>query len=926
MKKRFCVVIFFWLSILVATLFSQDNSLHLPLADDIVLNNSSLGREFWIAIPQNEVLNGNLRAHGVEIVITSPYTTTVTMEIPNLGLKKTKKVEAYKLTSFSSEDNDVTYAQEVTESETVTQKGIHLVADKPFAAWVINSKRYSAEGYQAVPVANWGKEYRHCSYYDFYESRKARGGGFIIIASESGTRITVNLKGVGAGQTVNGKRIGQTITATLNAGNTFMVRGDGSTRGQFDISGTEIIASKPVGVISFHMRTMIPSICPEDRDNLNEMLSPVKMWGKSFNTVQLDRHPQGSRNGKGDLFRIVNKEQKTTVDCEFYDIASYQKVGNRTLPMNQASMFGELDPIMDINNSNQKKSVYGMATWTSDKPIQLIQNAFSNRWDGDKKWSPMSIIVPPLKQYIRSAVFCTPLNTGFQEHQLTLIAHGNPQDPDNSPIRSIKLDGEYLWKKVPQILQNRIPGTEYYWIRTNVTTGAHYIQSETKLYAYLVGFDAYNAYGYPIAQGFNIIEDADTSSPKVEKVESCGNYILTAKEINNGLPGDNPRQVDAGLSKIILIEDYSYNYEMTIDKPENFKPQNRITIKEFYLKLSDNTKAAKAVYAVMDRAGNITIDSVSYDPPNIEFTPEQSIDFGKVRLTASKNDTVCIKNLSLIDYKIFNLVNFNDKFVINNPPELPYTLQLGDSLILDITYTPGYQSPEKVDQDSLIIDSDCVDFVIQLSGRVIYPTISVEKTFDFGKVEKGEKLCMEDVNGEGLKITNTGSDDLTVYAIEDLELPFFLTSPTEPLLPAVIKPNESISLKSICFIPQDSGRFSSTATVKTDAVEGDSIISFSGLGYIKEDPSSVREETNKLSIEVSPNPVSGILTIKWNTFISSTEHIDILNSAGILVDRIVVKNAGRELEYSTDNLPTGIYLLRFITEYGIDTKKIIVLH
>ncbi len=925
MKKIYLVSSLLFLLLLFYTnTLAENNDFNLPLADDLVLNNTSLGTDFWLAIPQNEVLNGNLEARGVEIVVTAPYNTAVTMEIPNLGLSRTKQVEAFKLTSFSSEDNDVTYAMEVTESETVTLKGIHLFADKPFAAWVINSKKFSAEGFQGVPTNYWGTKYYHCAYYDFHESNRSRGGGFIIIASEPSTKVTINLKGVGAGQTVFGKTIGETITVNLNAGNTYMVRGNGETSGIFDLSGTEIIASKPIGVISFHLRTMIPSICPEDRDNLNEMLTPTSMWGEKFYSVQLDRHPVGSRKGKGDLFRLINEEANTTVNCEFYDIGSYLKIGNRTLPMNKTAMFGELDPIMDINNSNEKTSIQGMANWTSDKPVQLIQYAFSNRWDGDNKWSPMSILVAPINQYIRSAVFCTPLKTGFQEHQMTLIALGNPNDPENAPIRSIKIDGEELCKTNPQILQNQIPNSEYYWIRLNVSTGAHYIQSKTKFYAYLVGFDAYNAYGYPIAQGFNIINNLDTASPKISKTTSCGDYELQADELTMGQPSDQPRQVDAGLSRIILIDELSYNYTLQIDNPENFKPQLRITTKKFSLNLIDKNKRGKAIFAVMDRAGNITIDSVIYAPPNIVAVPD-SINFGKITLNKNKTVSLCIKNYSAEDYLVRSISNKNSKFKLNDIPDLPLVLHKDDSLIVNITYTPEFQLPDIIDTDTILITSDCLNKIVPLEGKVIWPKISLSDAFNFGRIKKGTKVCIDEINTVGFEIKNTGSAELRIDSINGLNIPFLITSPTDPLLPITLQPGDSTTIKSICFIPQDSGKFIDTLIIHSNAVSGDSNFIVSGQGYIPEDPNSINMENDDFAFEIAPNPSRAEFTISWSINTNYPISLELFDIKGIVVDRMLLSSNSGSIVYSSKDIPSGLYAIRIYGIFGSIIKKIIIL-
>jgi len=919
MKKSYILIAILVLSVICSNLFAQNKSYNFPIEEDLVLTNSSLGTEFWVAIPQNEASNGTLAAIGVEIVVTSPYNTTVTLEIPGLGVKRSKQVEAFKQISFSSKDNDITYVQEVNESEEVTQKGIHLTADKPFAAWVLNSRQWSAEGYQAIPLTKWGKEYYHCAYYDFHDQHKRRGGGFIILASEQGTRVTINLNGLGAGQTVKGKKIGETITATLNAGSTFMVRGNGETTGLFDISGTKITSSKTIGVVSFHMRTMIPSICPDDRDNLVEMLTPVDMWGTEFNTIQLDRSPHGSREGKGDLFRIINKESHTTVNCEFYDIASYLKVGNRTLPMNRAAMFGELDPITDISASNKKKSVYGMAIWSSDKPIQLIQNAFSNRWDGDRRFSPMSLIVPPLNQYVRSAVFCTPLNTGFQEHQLTIIALGNHDDPENASLRSIKFDGKDLWRLKPNILQNRIPNTDYYWTRMTISKGAHYFQSDTKLYAYLVGFDSYNAYGYPIVQNFNIIDGLDTVPPKVKMKSQCGNFALEAKEVTLGQNTDNPRQKDVGISKIILFSQ-SFNYKLTINKPETFKPQNKITVRKFNLTLIDNKKAGKAIFAVMDRAGNIFLDSVSYSPPQIEMKPTNT-DFGKVLIGKEKTVTICIKNLNNDDYPINSLENVNNKFKLMDLPKLPIVLHKGDSLLVKVVYSAGTKLQTSIDRDTVKVKSECVDVEFTLMGSIIWPSISVTKSFDFGKVDKGTKICLNDIKSRGLEINNTGSSDLTISKVSGLKIPFMISSPTEPPMPIVLKPGKKVFVNSICFIPQKIGKFSDTLTIESDAAEGDSTFIITGTG---KKIISVDNEVDTPIFNISPNPASNELRIKWNTNSLASVRIEIINMVGLVLDRINLDSGKGEISYQLNKFSPGVYSFRLISHSTSISKKVVI--
>ena len=78
-----------------------------------------------------------------------------------------------------------------------------------------------------------------------------------------------------AAQTLGGHDIGDVISARLDRGETYMVRGNGRTKGIYDLTGTKITSEKPFGLISFHMRTMIPSECVTGRGFFCEMLPQI---------------------------------------------------------------------------------------------------------------------------------------------------------------------------------------------------------------------------------------------------------------------------------------------------------------------------------------------------------------------------------------------------------------------------------------------------------------------------------------------------------------------------------------------------------------------------------------------------------------------------------------------------------------------------
>jgi hypothetical protein len=272
------------------------------LKNDRSFFNTAQGQEFWIAIPPNEADGqpvGNTDEIAIEIYVTAWEDTYCTVEYPGTGHQVTKKVEALTITTFSSQENETSFMWEIRESEKILNKGVHVYADKPISVYVLSHRHVTSEGYLALPMSACGKKYMHLCYYDFMESNyggEHRGSGFIITAAEDNTQCRIQLRGRGAeiGQTLGGHKIGDRIDVTLKKGQTYCVMGDGKTRGQFDLSGSTVISNKPVGFISFHKRTLIPSYdLWNGRDLLVEMMPPMNAWGKTYATIEYKRKDHG---------------------------------------------------------------------------------------------------------------------------------------------------------------------------------------------------------------------------------------------------------------------------------------------------------------------------------------------------------------------------------------------------------------------------------------------------------------------------------------------------------------------------------------------------------------------------------------------------------------------------------------------------------
>lgn len=893
---------------------------HAPTLD-YLLNNSHMGTEFILAVPQNDKFPGGEREIGIEIIVTSVTNTLVKLYVPETDKLVTKEVEAFNPIVFSSKTGEVSFSLESRESEVVTFKTVIITSSEPISVYFITVKEYSAEGYLAIPVCQWGKEYYHVSYYDFAESERKCGSGFIIVASEDGTNVNINLNGEGKGfaTTVGGKNIGDKVQVSLNRGQAYMIRGDGLTKGVFDISGTYITSNYPIGVISFHMRTMIPSQCPEDRDNLAEMLPPLHCWGNKYVTVQFERQKSSTQLGDGDLFRVVASKNSTRVDCDMYNILTQELIGKRTVNLN-SGQFAELDAIKDINNKNTKTSIRGISIWQSDKPFMLNQYAFSSEWDGDKNYAPLQIVLAPVNQYVKSTIFQSPINLNFNENIVTLFAVNNPNDPNNSLLKSVKLDGNEIYSK---LISNRIPGTDIHWARIMVGRGVHTIESQTQVNAFMNGLISRYSYGWAVGYNFNKIDEYDDQPPQIEKTNTCGDYKIKVTETQNGYPLANQR--DQGISKILFVQDLSYNYDFELVNPELFKPQMKMTVQYFNLKLLDEKKPAKAIFVVLDRAGNYAFDSVVYEPPSVTLSKE-NIDFGKVRLQKNVSSSISFTNNAENSITIQNIrLNKASVFRIESI-QLPHTVQPKESFVINFSYTPIKESLQNCDFDTLQIITECIEWEVNMKGCGIVPHIAISEDYNIDTVKIGDIKCLEEVNKQGIKIANSGTDTLIVTAVSKVNAPFIIKLSEQGGFPFIIPPKGEVYFKSICFVPSDTNEYSVQITFSSDSDTGDSTTTVKAKGYMIID--NVNDNIfSDDGIYISPNPVNELLTINLKSLSNNTiNNIRVINSLGQIVLEFNNINLGvdsYQYKISTERIPDGFYYILINSNNKIIVKKFV---
>lgn len=770
-----------------------------------MLNTGSQGTEFWIAIPPNEI--NPYPVDELEVYVASAFDTDI--EVFDAAGDKTyrRTLKSYQVRTLSDSKGETNWTWELREPEQVVRKGIRIRAKQPISVYVLNSKAATSDGYMAIPVTGWGNEYICTSYYDFREYDNW-AGGFVIIAREQ-CQVDVLLRGTGklSATTELGKKIGDRFTLTMDEGDVYMIHGDGQTRGEFDLTGSYIKSTAPIGFISFHMRSTMPNLLVNGngRNHLVEMTPPVTTWGKRYVTVELQRENRNNI-GKGDVFRVIAKEGGTQWKMIYYDKVSKKILGQGGGLLQKDGEF------TDVAQSGAPTTLtHGYSVWTANKPIFVMQYSCSSSWDGDPILDPFMINVTPEEQFLTSTIFQFPTTPKFTKHRLNLIVKTDTSDPNYiENLKSLEIDDIPVWRhpkaQSPTLLFTKMPnGLHWTTLDFGSEPLAHKIKSNglVSFGGYIYGFGFVDAYGWPAAAGFRPTTSVDTMPPVIKGDSLCGDYEFEATELRNipdpplPVPKDTD-QVETGIALIDTLEGAnSYNYKLVLVTDQIFPKSPSFKRFKYEWQVIDKSKDAYCVYFVADWAGNITLDTCRYYADKIVFNPAP-LSFGKLRLGTNKSLVLTITNNSDAQVKLTDSkIKAGTYFKITNgavPPVV--TIPARGKHEITIQYDGTRETSDiktDWDKDTLVVKTECGEFKHPLTGVAAIPRIKV-KDFDAGTRSLNEKFCGP------ITVENPGSDTLIVTSLSGYQgTNFSLSTPFTPALPFIVLPKQTIELKDVCF-------------------------------------------------------------------------------------------------------------------------------
>ena len=298
-------------------------------------------------------------------------------------------------------------------------KGIRIKAenDRRIAVFGHNEEQASNDAYLGLPIVSQpaGRSYEYIAASIFGDSgtvQEDKDSVALIVGTENDTEIIVNIS------------LTNPVLITYDeASNSLFVPGISGnvTIQRFqtlylqvsvgDISGTHIIANKPVSVFSGHECANVP-LRSEPCDILIEQLQPIDTWGTEAVTVPL-------RTRSGDLLKVFASQDSTTVNVAYTDISS-GIVTNDNVNLSRNG-FQELG-----TSTVATGAISGFALIQSNNPIAVFQFSRSFTTDNNIISDPFMLSVPSCEQYRDSyAVAPAPFNETTIGNVATRVAYVN---------------------------------------------------------------------------------------------------------------------------------------------------------------------------------------------------------------------------------------------------------------------------------------------------------------------------------------------------------------------------------------------------------------------------------------------------------------------------------------------------------------------
>jgi len=405
------------------------------------------GTDFWLTFPGNYAPDPTNQPR-LSLCIAGTPGTTGTVGMPGLGFLVNYTLPASQRVLIGLPRQ----ADLSNNIDLVEFKGIHVTANAEVAVYGLNHIPYTTEGFLGLPTDTIGKEYFVQGFGNTHTGvPELNGTEFAFVATADNTTVQIV-----PSVTTAGHPAGIPYNITLDQGRTYQLRNTNDAPN--DLTGTYIVADKPVAVFGGHQCANVPTGNQWFCDYLVEQLFPTQRGGTNFLVM-----PFATRSGA--TYRFMGVQDNTTVRINGIAVAVINRGQTYTRALNIAAQL------------------------SSDKPTLLTQFSNSSDSDGVVNSDPAMTIVPDTKLYLPQYIVCTP-DMNFLSHYISVIA-------PTPAAGTISLDGV----AIAAAAYSPIAASGYSGATVSVAPGAHTLASSglaaVPFGVMMYGYAEYDAYAFP---------------------------------------------------------------------------------------------------------------------------------------------------------------------------------------------------------------------------------------------------------------------------------------------------------------------------------------------------------------------------------------------------------------------------------------------
>lgn len=623
------------------------------------------GKEFWVTFMANLGSNGDAETSQMDIFLSCDRPTSatvsyhedgssVTIQIPQANIPV--RVPIATLFGSDAELDDIWIDSQGAIVNEVTAKSIKVTSNDEITLYGASIRSKSADAFMSLPVDVLTGRYIVLAYPNGFDGQIDNTydtpSEFAVIAIEDGTTVRLT-----SPANVNGRSARTPFTILLDSGEVFF--GQARLGLQQDVSGTEIVANKPVAVYAGVKRTSVPVSVGNYRDHLVEQIPPLEAWGTE--AIVTPHYPITPQSGERAVVRVLAA----------FDNTSWTLDGNPQSPlMAGRSVEFELTKAMPL---------------IADGPVLVAQYEHSVNVGGPGQQSglgdPFMMIIPPPQQFDSIYSFQCVDHPEFFRHFVNIVI------PSNATA-SVQIDG----KPINRIFA-AIPGTRFSFVQVELTAGSHFARADSTFGLYSYGYGPANSYGYPGGMLFKTLV-TDFQPPELLSTDTCGEVV--------GVVSDS-HITDTGIDSLYTTNQ-TQNATVVIDPfiPGADTVRFRATLIDPY---QDGIVAVKAI----DSSGRSRFQMRRFAGFTLRVIGGTNGTFIADTLIAYNGGSFCkrfeIENYGGFQQRIGNvqLLNKQDSGIIVR--SFPQTIEPGTKGIIEICYEGTTDTLQVVE---LLLEGDCV--------------------------------------------------------------------------------------------------------------------------------------------------------------------------------------------------------------------------